>query len=960
MTLEGANLAEHLEKGPLSLIEVLNCALDIAGALGQMHRQGRAYGSLQPVNVILSSSGAKLAEPPSVMPGISPYTAPEVLAGAAASARSDIFSYGALIYEMANGRKPFAGATEEELRSAILEREPAPFNGSDGPALTTAGLERVVADCLLKDPDRRRQRIQNVLVELKLIAATVKAAARKGAAAPPAKAEQIPPAATQILTPPPPAAPQILTPPPPAATQILTPPPPAVAVPPPASLRGAVSEPQHRQTIAGASLPAMPEAAPLSVEPIRSPRAPAAAPPLPSAEPVPIPPRAEVQGAQPRPAGSAAGAIPPERKASMILNSVGFGEEPAFLRDPKQHEKKHRDKKQKVVVRLRFPGRLIERLKPINWNRVLRIAVVTGVLAALALAAGAYFRRAPAQIGMLKFAVPAPDQASYASSPAISPDGRMLAFSAFSTDKKRMLWIRPLDSLRATSIDGTEDALAPFWSPDGQYIAFFAGKKLKKVPLAGGSPETLCDTEGLAGGGTWNRDGVIVFGRSFYDGLYRVPAKGGEATALTRLDTAHGERAHLWPRFLPDGKHFLFYALAEQDEGTGVRLGSLDSNEATRLLGADTNAIYAELRNPDGGDKAGYLLYAQGHRLMAQPFDASTLRVKGEPLSIADEINYLQFVNLLPISASGNGLLAYQSIDTPKRQLAWFDRGGNQTATVGEPDEYGQVRISPDGKRVLVNRTAPGKETADLWTFDTDGNNPVQVTSDPGNEGGAVWSPDGSQIFYYRNPKAQYDLYRKPIAGGTEEMLFSTPQDKYPNDVSPDGRFLLFGELGLSTSFDLWILPLTGEHKPFVYLQTVHTEGYGQFSPDGKWIAYQSDMSGRAEVYVESFPRVEGQSRRWQISTDGGGLPKWRSDSKEIYYITVRGLVMAVEVTPGAPLQFSVPRLLFQTRALPRSWNPFDASADGQRFLVNSPLEWASSSPITIVANWTEGFKKKK
>jgi Tol biopolymer transport system component len=898
------------------------------------------------VNVILTSSGAKLAEPPSVMPGTSPYTAPEVLAGAAASARSDIFSYGVLVYEMANGRKPFAGATEEELRSAILEREPAPFSGGNGPASATAGLESVVADCLVKDPDRRRQRIQNVVVELKLIAATVRTAARRVAVAPPAKAEQIP--REQIPRE------QI----PRVATQILTPPSPAVAVPPPASLRGAAPEPQHQQIIAGASLPAMPEAAPLSVEPIRSPRAPAAAPPLPGAEPVPIQPWPTVQGAQPRPAGSAAGAIPPERKASMILNSVGFGEEPAFLRDPKQHEKK-RDKKQ-VVVRVRFAGKLAERLKLVNWIRVLRIAVVAGVLAALALAAGAYFRRSPAQMGMLKFAVPAPDQASYASSPAISPDGRMLAFSAFGTDKKRTLWIRPLDTLRATSIDGTEDALAPFWSPDGQYIAFFAGKKLKKVPLAGGAPEVLCDTEGLAGGGTWNRDGTIVFGRSFYDGLYRVPAKGGVATPSTRLDTAHGERAHLWPRFLPDGKHFLFYALAEQDEGTGVRVGSLDSSDATRLLGADTNAIYAELRNPDGGDKAGYLLYAQGHRLMAQPFDASALRVKGEPLAIADEINYLQFVNLLPISASANGLLAYQSIDTPKRQLAWFDRGGNQTATMGDPDEYGQVRISPDGKRVLVNRTAPGKETADLWIFDTNGSNPIQVTSDPGNEGAAVWSPDGSQILYYRNPKTQYDLYRKPISGGKEELLFSTPQDKYPNDVSPDGRFLLFGELGLSTSFDLWILPLTGEHKPFVYLQTVHTEGYGQFSPDGKWIAYQSDMSGRAEVYVESFPRVEGQSRRWQISTDGGGLPKWRSDSKELYYITVRGLVMAVEVTPGASLQFSTPHLLFQTRALPRSWNPFDASADGQRFLVNSPLEWASSSPITIVANWTEGFKRKK
>jgi Tol biopolymer transport system component len=328
---------------------------------------------------------------------------------------------------------------------------------------------------------------------------------------------------------------------------------------------------------------------------------------------------------------------------------------------------------------------------------------------------------------------------------------------------------------------------------------------------------------------------------------------------------------------------------------------------------------------------------------------------------VADEINYLEFINPLPISASENGLLAYQSIDTPKRQLIWMDREGNQVGTLGEPAEYGQARISPDGRHVAVNRLSPAnKDAADLWIFDVETNRASQFTSTPTHEGSPVWSPDGKQVVYFANPHGHFDLFRKSIANpGDQELLLASSEDKYPNDWSPDGQYLLFGSIGTSTNSDVKVLSMKGDRGPQVYLQTVAAEGWAQFSPDGKWVAYESDESGKAQVYVEPFPRVVGNSPRWQISTGGGGQPKWRGDGKELFYMMRNGKMMAATVTTGAKFTVSEPHLLFPTRALPHDVNMYDVTRDGRRFLVNTPLEWSTSSPITVVANWTEGFGKK-
>jgi Tol biopolymer transport system component len=949
---EEATLAGATGGEALPLPELLRRTVEIASALHQYHRQGHVHGHLQPSSIMLTEDGLEFADPGPDAVRVTPYTAPEQMRGLT-DPRSDIFAFGAIVYEMATGWKAFAGDTEEELEAAILEKQPPAIGilrQDAAAALTFSALDRLVASCLVKNPDHRRQRMQNVLVELKLMVGSVGRSSPATSTGPPAKAE-LPRMA-----------------PPPMQT--------AKPVEPKADLgpnKPAVNEPQPELETTGAARvlpaihvparravgPVLPHAGLTKLEPPPSARS--AVLPVPETGPSPaetagVEPAAEKPVAGPQAEDPAAA----ERRASEILSRVGFGELPVYLVD--QGQKRQKWKFSIHVGTSETQARIWRVFKYIALVMLAAAAVWAGIQLGRGLLLNARWRsRTAAPLGVLRFALPAPEQASYLSSPAISPDGTLLAFSAVDPGHKRLLWIRPLNSLNATPLANTENALAPFWSPDGKNIGFFAGKKLKKIAVSGGPPTDLCDTDGLAGGGAWSSDGVIVFGRSFYDALYKVPATGGAAERASKLDSARGERAHLWPRFLPDGRHFVFFTLSDQDENNGISVASLENKEARHLLMADTNAIYAELNTPSSTLKNGYLLFASGHHLNARSFDPITLTFKGQEFTVADEINYLEFINLLPISASENGLLAYQSIDTPKRQLVWMDREGNQVGALGEPAEYGQARISPDGRHVAVNRLSPAnKNTADLWVFDVETNRASQFTSAPTHEGSPVWSPDGKQIVYFANPQGHFDLFRKSLAHpGEQELLLASSEDKYPNDWSPDGRYLLFGSVGTSTNSDLRVLSMKGERSPQVYLQTVAAEGWAQFSPDGKWVAYESDESGRAQVYVEPFPRVDGNSPRWQISTGGGGQPKWRGDGKELFYMMRNGKMMAATVTAGAKFTASEPHLLFPTRALPHDVNMYDVTRDGRRFLVNTPLEWSTSSPITVVANWTEGFRKK-
>jgi Tol biopolymer transport system component len=523
-----------------------------------------------------------------------------------------------------------------------------------------------------------------------------------------------------------------------------------------------------------------------------------------------------------------------------------------------------------------------------------------------------------------------------------------------------MLWLRPLDAMRHTPIPGTEGATNPFWSPDGQYLAYFSGRALKMVRVKDYATETICKVEGTNGGGTWNRDGIILFARNIDDGLYQVAAKpNANPSPIVKVKPQKGENAYLWPQFLPDGKHFLFFVQAEATETTGVYTGAIDSSEYRLLFPSETNALYSGM--PEGqSQKNGYLLYIGNRKLMGQAFHAAHLAIVGEPVTLADDIGAVSSMNLAPITVANNGTMAYQSTGKATRQLIWTDRAGTQLAAVREPGEWGPPRIAPDGRRAAVGRLGEGGRNADLWLVDNDGTMKSLMHVDGQSEGSPVWSPDGSKIAFWVNSQgSNYDIYVRSIeGGGRPELLFHSSFAKHPTDWSRDGRYLFFNSISEGTKYDVWGVSTADRHAGPI-LDTVSSEQYAALSPDGKWLAYNSDDTNRPEVYVQQFDGISpGTKKRWKVSSGGGGLPRWRADGNELFYLTPNGRVMSVTVKAnGADLSFDTPVRLFQTRPLRKLWNLYDVSADGQRFLVNAPLEWALSSDIMVVTNWTEKLK---
>jgi len=537
---------------------------------------------------------------------------------------------------------------------------------------------------------------------------------------------------------------------------------------------------------------------------------------------------------------------------------------------------------------------------------------------------------------------------------ALSFDGRQLAFVA-TGERGLQLWLRPLDQVKAQPLIGTEGASYPFWAPDGRAIGFFADGKLKRIDLTGGTVQVLADAP-QPRGGTWNADGVIVFAASVINPLMRVGANGGTARPVTKLTAGQG--SHRWPQFLPDGRRFLFFVGQGQPETHGVYVGSLDGGEPARVLPSEVAGAYAA---------PGYLLVVSQGVLSAYPFDAARAAVAGEPVTVAPTVGYDDGTFHSAFSVSQAGILAHRAGGGSRRQLVWFDRTGKTTGFIGSPDEnaISNPELAPDDQRVAVNRTGQGN--IDVWLIDVGLGLSGRFTFDPSIDSAALWSPDGNRVVFRSTRKGTYDLFEKPVGGTTDvQPILVTSQGKSPLNWSRDGRLLLYSAQGSNTASDLWVVPLTGQQKPSPVLQTSFDEIEGQLSPDGTWLAYASNESGRYEVYIQTFPEPGG---KWQVSVAGGAQPRWGRDGRELFYVASDSRLMAVPIRVArdarAP-QTSAPVGLFSTRLASGGNIPLNgfqaraqyAVASDGRFLMNVAADDAATSPITVVLNWATALKK--
>lgn len=792
--LEGETVASRLERGPLPLDQVVRVALDVAAALDLAHRRGIVHRDIKPSNVMLTRTGAKLMDfglaklremaPGRVVNvsgqvtaatltargtilGTLQYMAPEQLEGRDTDARTDIFAFGALVHEMATGRRAFDGASQATLIGAILRDQPPPISSVQ--PLASPALDRLVQDCLAKDPDDRWQTMRDVMRQL----------ARIGESAP------------------------------------------AAVVPPAARAR------PWREMLAW---------------------------------------------------GLAGGAV-------LATLAILFWPRP----------------------------------KP-------PVSLVT------------------------RFSVPAPENTTFpfGSALALSPDGRRLAFVASDLEGRRQLWIRPLDSLGMQPLAGTNGADIPFWSPDGRFLAFFADSRLKKIDTASGTIETLCEA-GIGEAGTWNRDDVILFVPRIESGIFRVSALGGVPAAVTKLDPTRGDSNHLGPRFLPDGRHFIYQVFAKQDF---LCVASLDEPDRCTQkleslgLGLDVSP-------------SGHLIYVRGRTLMAHPFDAVHGTFTGEPVRLAEGID-LDPPGPGAFSVSNTGVLAYRDVTSQTiTQLAWLNRQGQVLGTIGEPGSYasfssnngtapGGVSIAPDGRSVAVERWEDGEPS--IWLMDVKRGTSVRLTRDWSAL--PMWSPDGARVVFADASDGPPNLSVKaPGPDGPGERLTTAPVQHYPSDWSRDGNWIVYQATDDKTGHDIWLLPVSGDQRPKPFLRTSASEGHARVAPDGRWMAYVSDESGRKEVYVTSFPAPGVPT---PISAGGGVAPHWRADGRELFYLAPGGRMMAVAVGSGRTFEAGAAATLFQTEIL---GSAYDVSPDG-RFLVARIVRAPVSPPITVVLNWTASIAR--
>ncbi len=575
------------------------------------------------------------------------------------------------------------------------------------------------------------------------------------------------------------------------------------------------------------------------------------------------------------------------------------------------------------------------------WRSLAAGAVVAGV--GLVLFAVVSTREVlPPPVGAVRALLAQPENTTLIAGGAVSPDSRYVVLVAQDNDSSRIqLWLRTLSSGESRPLPGTDGAVRPFWSPDSAAVGFFAHGRLKTLALNADAPRTIATVGINPAGASWSAHGEILFTAS-RSGLHLIPDTGGRVTEVTALNLDRRDRAHRWPSFLPDGRRFLYTIVSSDQDRAGTYLGSLDSAESTRLFDTpNTFAAYVP---------SGHVLYVHEGALLAQRFDVTgaAARRMGAPMTIAPQITSPDFLNGTAITASSGGLLTYGGGRVGGR-LVWLDRQGRQLGEVDAPTALHNPTLSPDGTQLLADTTGEVNSVlGGLWHIDLTRGTRVRI----GAGGSPLWSPDGRTIAFATADRGISDLYLVAPSGESDrELLLHTPDSKGLNDWSRDGRYIVFLTTTTSTKKDLWVLPMTGERVPVPFLQTPFEELQGQVSPDGRWLAYTSDESGRWEVYVQSFPE---RGAKHVVSTGGGGEPQWRADGRELFYLALDNTLMSVSVTPGTVWRSGRPEPLFRAPVvgdLTRYRTRYQVTSDGNRILMDAVDTRRSQEP-TLIVNW--------
>jgi len=595
------------------------------------------------------------------------------------------------------------------------------------------------------------------------------------------------------------------------------------------------------------------------------------------------------------------------------------------------------------------------------WKRALPWALALGAAVVAAVLGVGGLSRGGTVDATIRFQVPPPEGRGYQLDSVrpgpvvVSPDGQSLAFSAWDVDGQVRIFVRDLDEVQPRVLAGTDRAQYPFWSPDSKNLGFFADGKLRKVSASGGQPLTLCDAPD-GKGGSWSPEGVILFAPEATRPIQRVSQLGGEPVDVTTFDEERGDDSHRHPRFLPDGKSFLYLARfpAGAKEGQAIIGASLDGGDEKVVVRSPAAAEYA----------SGHLLFLRERTLMAQAFDPDSLELSGEPFPLADTVVLISTGTAQAVfSASQTGVLAVQSGTlSADLVLRWRGRDGSTLESVGEPARFtDNVRLSPTEDVAMVQIRADEGENRDLWVVELDRKLRTRFTFNPNGDDSPVFSPDGETVLWeVTDDKERIALHHKSVGGsGDGEVLAEFDTETWPESWHPLGDTVLLAHEAAqppgNVDLLIWSVGDGGDPKP--WLATEFIEYSGSFSPDGRWVAYGSNESGDWEVYVAPFP---GPGRKWQVSVGGGGWPNWRRDGAEILYINTAGEVMGAKVEErGAGLAFGQPQTLFEFRFT--STGPgFDVSADGQRFLVVEPAESLPPEPVTVVVNWPAAIEAQR